>query len=463
MIFSHSRVPRTVVALGAATFLGLSAPQAFAEDTCAVMDSYHIEKGHQDAAVRDDDGPLRFTVDDDSTGEHVERDSRDFVVVVDDKMKTSLDQLDDQLDPDISGEAWLLPQTQDYSRPWFGFSLEHLTNMDNDATAQLSMELHDAPEGGRVVAWLTHDLSEPELKLDSENPSMTWDDYGRDHKHVNFGFTQPGAYAVTFTFKLPDGSEHSLDAPFLVGNSTDESELCELDWGDSSAGNSGPKSKAGQLTSDINDTAKAIGTLDKALDKTLDEADKMVATEAPKAKSDKSKTESKNKTEQKDKDKVKDKNKDKNKDKSKAKDTTKAQTEKKAANPQPQSTPGGTVMGSKPAVRSANTAGPTNTGTKSAPSKSEQKETEKKKKASASAHRPGHGNSLAAEDGQGYVETDAQELSYGVPMLNFWAGVLSGIGAFALLLGTGLFIWAQFFRKPKHNQSQELGQTQQIL
>ncbi|OFQ43316.1 hypothetical protein HMPREF2935_09640 [Corynebacterium sp. HMSC076D02] len=185
----------------------------------------------------------------------------------------------------------------------------------------------------------------------------------------------------------------------------------------------------------------------------------MVATEAPKAKSDKSKNESKNKTEQKDKDKVKDKN----KDKSKAKDTTKAQTEKKAANPQPQSTPGGTVMGSKPAVRSANTAGPTNTGTKSAPSKSEQKETEKKKKASASAHRPGHGNSLAAEDEQGYVETDAQELSYGVPMLNFWAGVLSGIGAFALLLGTGLFIWAQFFRKPKRNQAQELGQTQQIL
>ena len=71
MIFSHSRVPRTVVALGAATFLGLSAPQAFAEDTCAVADSYHIGKGHQDVAVRDDDGPLRFTVDDDSSGEHV--------------------------------------------------------------------------------------------------------------------------------------------------------------------------------------------------------------------------------------------------------------------------------------------------------------------------------------------------------------------------------------------------------
>ena len=456
MIFSHSRVPRTVVALGAATFLGLSAPQAFAEDTCAVADSYHIEKGHQDVAVRDDDGPLRFTVDDDSSGEHVERDSRDFVVVVDDNMTGSLDELGF---PGISGDAWLLPQDQDYSRPWFGFSLLHLSNMTEDETAQLSMELHDAPEGGRVVAWLNGDGGEPpELELDSEDPSMTWE-YPRSHKHPNFGFTQPGAYAITFTFTLPDGSEHSLDAPFLVGNSTDESELCELDWGDSSAGNSGPKSKAGQLTSDINDTAKAIGTLDKALDKTLDEADKMVATEAPKAKSDKSKTESKNKTEQKDKDKAKDKN----KDKSKAKDTTKAQTEKKAANPQPQSTPGGTVMGSKPAVRSANTAGSTNTGTKSAPSKSEQKETEKKKKASASAHRPGRGNSLATEDGQGYVETDAQELSYGVPMLNFWAGVLSGIGAFALLLGTGLFIWAQFFRKPKHNQSQELGQTQQIL
>lgn len=450
MNFSHSHVPRTVVALGAATFLGLSAPQAFAADTCAVVNSYHIKNGHQDVAVRDDDGPLRFTVDDDSTGEHVERDSRDFVVVVDDNMVGSLDDLGF---PGISGDAWLLPQEQDHSRPWFGFSLLHLSNMSEGETAQLTMEVHDAPEGGRVVAWQSGDLSDPELKLDSEDPSMTWD-YSRSHTHVNFGFTQPGAYAVTFTFTLPDGSEHSLDAPFLVGNSTDESELCELDWGGSHAGNSGPKSKAQQLTTDINDTAKAIGALDKALDKTLDEADKLVATEAPKAKSDKSKNENKNKTEQ--------------KDKEKAKDSTKAKTEKKAANPQPQSTPGGTVTSGKPAVRSANTAGANNagtnsTGTKSAPSKSAQKETAKKKTTSASARRPGNGNSLAAEDGQGYVETDAQELSYGVPMLNFWAGVLTGIGAFALLLGTGLFIWAQFFRKPKRNQAQELGQTQQIL
>lgn len=32
---------------------------------------------------------------------------------------------------------------------------------------------------------------------------------------------------------------------------------------------------------------------------------------------------------------------------------------------------------------------------------------------------------------------------------SFWAGILAGIGAFALILGIGLLVYVQFFRKKK--------------
>ena len=37
-------------------------------------------------------------------------------------------------------------------------------------------------------------------------------------------------------------------------------------------------------------------------------------------------------------------------------------------------------------------------------------------------------------------------MSYEMPLFNFWAGFLAGMGVFALFLGTGLFVWVQFFR-----------------
>ena len=88
---------------------------AHAEESCSLANAYRITKGHQDLAVRDDnDGPLRFTVDDDSSGSHVEREEGEFVVMVDDAMTRSLDDLGF---PGISGNAWLLPQNRTTPAP----------------------------------------------------------------------------------------------------------------------------------------------------------------------------------------------------------------------------------------------------------------------------------------------------------------------------------------------------------
>ena len=65
--------------------------------------------------------------------------------------------------------------------------------MTDSDTAQLTMELNSAPDGGRIVAWEGDDLSGYELRLDSDDPGMTWEHY-RKHTHVNLGFT--GAWRI---------------------------------------------------------------------------------------------------------------------------------------------------------------------------------------------------------------------------------------------------------------------------
>ena len=52
--------------------------------------------------------------------------------------------------------------------------------------------------------------------------------------------------------------------------------------------------------------------------------------------------------------------------------------------------------------------------------------------------------------------TDAAAYTSTLAKSSFWAGILAGLGAFALVLGIGLLVYVQFFRKKK---TQHLHQT----
>lgn len=80
--------------------------------------------------------------------------------------------------------------------------------------------------------------ADPTVLFDSENPDITWDYPDHFHSHTGIIFSEPGAYAATFTFTLNDGSEHSIDVPFLVGGA-DTAELCQLEWGSGEGGSGG--------------------------------------------------------------------------------------------------------------------------------------------------------------------------------------------------------------------------------
>ena len=163
--------------------------------------------------------------------------------------------------------------------PLAGFNTQELSQdlLAAGDTATLSMAIAQGPEDGRIVAYKVN-LGDPKVLMDTADGSA-WDYPGNSHSHPAFAFTEPGTYAVSFTFELPDGSRHHLHAGFLVGEQATAADLCGVDYTDADAatGNGGDSnSRPKQLEKDVKDVDKAIAGLDKELDKTLQEGQKFL-------------------------------------------------------------------------------------------------------------------------------------------------------------------------------------------
>ena len=218
----------------------------------------------------------------------------------------------------------------------------------------------------------------------------------------------------------------------------DPSELCELTW-DSEAGDGdtsgGTANRPQQLAKDINDTSKAIGQLDKTMDKTFKEADTLVNGDKPQdAKKSTENTPRHNKKESR-------------KDSTDSKD--RENRENTAASPAQDSRPasGGQRAGStrnQPAgqAQPPQSGGGSRGGSRGTGNAKEAKPTTQRSsgKHSRSADERGTEDATLAD------AKPIQPLSYGAPMVGFWAGFLAGMGALALLFGIGLFVAVQFFR-----------------
>lgn len=162
------------------------------------------------------------------------------------------------------------------------------------------------------------------------------------------------------------------------------------------------------MAKDINDTGKAIADLDKTLAGTLKEAEKLVGSPSS-AKPTATKNAKKDKT-----------------GSTTAKKTSKEPT-KDSSDGQKS---GGSAQRGKtaPAMRSGGTTSdhiPKNSGAGNSGKGTAQKTADKqsdKKTQDAKGHglrNPAKSHNLAAGDEQGYVETDAQEMSYEMPLFNF--------------------------------------------
>lgn len=461
-------VCRTTVALGAASLIGLGslsgtgvaalAPaSAHAEESaaaCSASDLDLITKGHQDMALSGDSGDLSFTVKDDDKG--INHDSETFAIEVSDGLKQPLSGLGDSSLPE---EGWVLSQTQDPTAPWLGFNTQELSQdlLAADDTATLSMAIAQGPEDGRIVAYQA-ELGEPTVLMDTEDGSA-WDYPGNSHSHPAFAFTKPGTYAVSFTFELPDGSRHHLHAGFLVGKQAEAKDLCGVDYSEADAAtgsDNGADSRPKQLEKDIKDVDKSIAGLDKELEKTLQEGQKFLDGGAPdEAEKDKHSTHKKPA----------------NTEKSGAPQKSHAPTSTRSTAPAQKSSSGSQTTThhsasrvnesastaksgkstSSGSHRSASTSGASHSTAKKSASTKGTKSSSRAKAKSADARSAQHvPDATDTEDKDSKnVLTDAAAYTSTLAQSSFWAGILAGLGAFALALGIGLLVYVQFFRKKK--------------
>ncbi|MCZ9307940.1 choice-of-anchor M domain-containing protein [Corynebacterium sp. c8Ua_181] len=472
-------VCRTAVALGAAGLIGLGAlptmdgapfspATAYAEESaeaCSASDFDLITRGHQDMALSGDSGDLSFTVKDDAKS--IEHDSGTFAFEVSDDLQQPLSELGDSSLPE---RGWVLPQTQDPNAPWLGFNTQELSQdlLAADDTATWSMAIAHGPDDGRIVAYQV-DLGGPKVLMDTEDGSA-WNYPGNSHSHPAFAFTEPGAYAVSFTFELPDGSRHHLHAGFLVGEHAQAKELCGVDYTDANAatGSAGSAdSRPKQLEKDIKEVDKSIVGLDKELDKTLQEGQRFLDGGKPQEE-DKSKGSGQD-----------DARRDKRATHKEVKKTGKASApEKSRSTTSGQSTATAQKFSSGAMTtthhsdsrvndsastaksgngsstvsrRSTSTSGSSYSSNKKSGGTKDAKSASRTKPKSADSPSPQHvpdATGAQSKDSKN-VLTNAAAHTSTLAKSSFWAGLLAGLGAFALVLGIGLLAYVQFFRKKK--------------
>ncbi len=475
---------RTALALGTAGFLsvgtlaGVGLPSsvmatAHAAETCSAEDFIRITEGHQDMALKDEGGDISFVVKDDQ--KEKEYQSEEFAVEVAEKNKQ---RISDLKIPSLPDEGWVLPQTQIKDVPWLGFNTQELSEeyLGSKQTATLSMAIASGPEDGRIVAFQNEGIGDLKIRMDTED-GTAWNYPGRSHSHPAFAFTKPGTYAVSFTFELPDGFRHHLHAGFLVGDDADPAELCGVDYDESDDAEgsvpSGGTSRPDQLAKDIKGVDKAIAGLDKELENTLKEGQKFL--EGDKKKDKDSKDKSGDKPSKQGQSGGSGGSGGKAAEKKSGSKQGSAQGSKSGSNSgsnkgsahgsgagsgaasrnsgggssKGSSSSSGSRSGSKASQsKSGGSSGQKSAG-KSTPQSKSSKSKDSKSKGTKSENRSTAPAPNASAGGKGQNNEALADAAYTASLTksSFWAGILAGLGAFALVLGIGLLVYVQFFRK----------------
>ncbi|MDK4208785.1 choice-of-anchor M domain-containing protein [Corynebacterium accolens] len=478
---------RTALALGTAGFLsvgtlaGVGLPSsvmatAHAAETCSAEDFIRITEGHQDMALKDEGGDISFVVKDDQ--KEKEYQSEEFAVEVAEKNKQ---RISDLKIPSLPDEGWVLPQTQIKDVPWLGFNTQELSEeyLGSKQTATLSMAIASGPEDGRIVAFQNEGIGDLKVRMDTED-GTAWDYPGRSHSHPAFAFTKPGTYAVSFTFELPDGSRHHLHAGFLVGDDADAAELCGVDYDESDDAEgsvpSGGTSRPDQLAKDIKGVDKAIAGLDKELENTLKEGQKFLEGDKKKDKDAKDKSGDKpskqgqsggsggsggsgKKAAEKNSGSKQGSNQGSKSGSNSGSNKGSAHGSGAGSGAASRNSGGGSSKGSSSSSgsRSGSKASQSksggNSGQKSAgkstPQSKSSKSKDSKSKGTKSENRSTAPAPNASAGGKGQNNEALADAAYTASLTksSFWAGILAGLGAFALVLGIGLLVYVQFFRK----------------
>jgi surface-anchored protein len=106
---------------------------------------------------------------------------------------------------------WLIPEVQEFDRPWLGFSTEELSGLDWVAgTVQIELLSVAGPSGAYFSLFQSDPVGQPIIQFATSDGINADDVYalGTDtHAHMNWVFTEPGLYDVTLKFS----GEHRVE------------------------------------------------------------------------------------------------------------------------------------------------------------------------------------------------------------------------------------------------------------
>jgi surface-anchored protein len=138
----------------------------------------------------------------------------------------------------VGEPVWFMPQTNDPSKPFFGFATDTLNPPQWSGPMTWSLEeVVSAPAEGNVSLWQTDFFGSPAAKfasydgIDPEDDSFTQIIGG--HDHYNWGFSKPGIYEVRLgatATRVGVGPVHGTGIfTFFVGDAAGESLAGDFD------------------------------------------------------------------------------------------------------------------------------------------------------------------------------------------------------------------------------------------
>lgn len=106
---------------------------------------------------------------------------------------------------------WFIPQAEDPSKPFLGIASEELLPAEW-SSLRLALVSFSGPAGGEFSLWQADLFGTPVVRMATSDGVGAGDAFALTvggHDHFNYGFTQPGEYAVTLKW---DGV-HQTDGP----------------------------------------------------------------------------------------------------------------------------------------------------------------------------------------------------------------------------------------------------------
>ncbi|HRI15727.1 MAG TPA: choice-of-anchor M domain-containing protein [Verrucomicrobiota bacterium] len=170
-----------------------------------------ISSGHTDIGIGYEEGAFDLHVHDEENG--LEYSPADALLVVKSQaLRLSPGGAFSFLGP-VGTPVWELPKVQDPELLFLGIGAEELVPSDWTGNIEFSLKAVSGP--GNFYLWDTDVFGNPVVKMDSANgigPDDTVSVIPGSHTHLNWGFSAPGVYRISFEtvgLNTTDGPEES--------------------------------------------------------------------------------------------------------------------------------------------------------------------------------------------------------------------------------------------------------------